>query len=355
MPQFDISVVVPTYNRCGRLRVAIEALLQQEATGLTVELIIVDNNSTDGTEDLVQQCISRSKANIRYILQKRQGVSYGRNAGIQAANAPIIAFLDDDVCAHKDWIGKVKQTFDHYPEAVYLGGRVLPEWEAPAPARVKANLAPLALQDYGPNPRWVSSSWPVCLASANLACRRDVFATVGMFGTETQRVKDGIGSMEDHEWQMRVWGAGLKGIYVAGVAVTASVSAERLTKNYHRQWHFGQGRFRSLSRDPEFERPSWRLLDVPAHVYRKTAVHFLGGLKSRVRGDQHESFRQEGFERHSYLQIPPGDASSPYRSGSNAFSRFLLTERCVDRCPTKPKPSGPASGDLGTVERRHTL
>ena len=222
-------------------------------------------------------------------------MSYARNAGICKARAPIVAFLDDDVEAHKDWIINIKQAFETYPEAAYVGGKVLPLWAGSPPKWVRPNLAPLALQDHGSVAKEAGPSWPVCLVSANLACRREVFDTVGPFDPATQRVKNSIGSMEDHEWQMRVWSAGMKGMYVPEMIVDAPVSKERLTRRYHRRWHFGHGSFRSVLRDAASERSAWRWLDVPAHVYRSTGVHLLNTVKFWAQGDGYASFLEECY------------------------------------------------------------
>ncbi len=85
-----ISVVIPTYNRLGYLREALESVLRQ--THAADEILVVDDGSTDGTE----AAISALPAPIRYIRQKNAGPAAARNRGLREAKGDWIAFLDSD-------------------------------------------------------------------------------------------------------------------------------------------------------------------------------------------------------------------------------------------------------------------
>jgi glycosyltransferase involved in cell wall biosynthesis len=293
--QFDISVIISTYNRCNILRGAIASLLAQVSDGVTYEVIIVDNNSTDRTRQTVESFIERGATNLRYIFEPKQGVSYGRNAGIQASRAPIIALTDDDVQTTPKWVATIKRLFDEHPEVVFLGGKVLPLAPDQLPRWVtRDHWEPLAILDYGDTPFYVDASRRLCLLTASLAFRREVFAEVGLFSPELQRVKDGIGSLEDLELQLRVWRAGRQGLYTPELQVGTEVPPTRLTRSYHRRWHKGHGRFYAVLRDEEIEQSRvGRLFDVPAHLYRQALADATGWLKSSVMGKRDEAFKHE--------------------------------------------------------------
>src|SRR6266850_1508708 len=191
----DVSVVISTYNRCTLLAKALQALLCQTVGAIRYEIVVVDNNSSDQTRDLLQTLMAKNPEKLRYIFEPQQGLSYGRNTGIAGARAPIIAFTDDDVCVASDWIAQIKAGFDADPTVDFLGGKVLPQWEADPPAWLtRAHWAPLALVDYGDQPFYVDADRPLSLLSANLAVRRKLFELRGLFKTDFQRVKKGIGS-----------------------------------------------------------------------------------------------------------------------------------------------------------------
>jgi glucosyl-dolichyl phosphate glucuronosyltransferase len=269
----DISVVLSTYNRCDILPRALEHLAQQQARGLDFEVIVVDNNSTDETRAVIESFAGRDKR-FRYLFEPRQGVSYGRNAGIAAARADAIVFTDDDVEVASDWVHRIHRALLQYPDADFIGGRVLPLVEGLLPVWAHAKLAPFALQDYGDHPVVVSAAHQRCLIGACLATRRRAILRAGLFSTETQKVKGELGDTEDADWEIQVWNYGGHGVYVPEIIVYSQLASERLTKSYHRRWHLGHGKFYAKARRAEFE-TSRRVLDVPVFVYRQAVQNCL--------------------------------------------------------------------------------
>ena len=86
----EISVIIPTYNRCDLLKRAINSVIKQTIT--PKEIIIVDNGSTDQT----YQMVSSLFPDINYFTEKKRGVSAARNKGILESKSKWIAFLDSD-------------------------------------------------------------------------------------------------------------------------------------------------------------------------------------------------------------------------------------------------------------------
>ena len=148
------------------------------------------------------------------------------------AHAPLIAYIDDDVEAADDWLACMVRAFAEYPEATCIGGRVRPRWTTPRPPWLTAaHFLPLALQGWT-EPFWLSRrAAQYCLATENFGCRRAVFEELGLFSEEFPR-----GS--DREFQLRLWQAGKRGLYLPDIEVWVEVPAERLKRAYHRQWHF---------------------------------------------------------------------------------------------------------------------
>jgi glycosyltransferase involved in cell wall biosynthesis len=299
----DISVVISTYNRSAVLPHALSSILDQDATDCPYEVIVVDNNSTDNTRAVIESFLERGARELRYAFEERQGVSYGRNAGIALARAPILAFFDDDIVVPRDWLTTIKAILNDHPEADFVGGKVLPLWTVAPPSWLtQVNWSPLALVDYGPQPLHVGAERQLCLVGANLAVRRSLFDSIGLFSPDLQRVKDSIGSMEDHELLIRSWRAGKRGLYAPNLIVRTEVPARRMTKQYHRRWHREHGAFCAAIPTPEDFDPIGRdgtvnqsvtFFGVPACLYRELVEETCRLMISWLRRQQDLSFMHE--------------------------------------------------------------
>lgn len=290
----DVSIVICTYNRCELILAALRRLLAQDTGGLSIEIIAVDNNSTDGTARALKTFVDAAP-NVRHVLEPRQGISHARNLGIKLARAPIIAFTDDDVLVPADWALRIAAAFDGNKGIDCVGGKVLPAWPMKPPAWLtRDHWSPLAILDYGDAPCVLDERDPRCLIGANIAVRRHVFDQLGGFSPEVQRVRNGIGSIEDHEFLIRFWNMGGRALYLPDLVVTAPVDACRMDKPYHRRWHEGHGHFHAVMRSSHLERSqTGRLFDVPAHLYRQFARDTAGWIARLATGRFDDAFRPE--------------------------------------------------------------
>ncbi len=291
----EVSVVIGTYNRCDVLRGALESLLTQDSGGVDYEVIVVDNNSTDDTRNMVENLRDTLDCkNLVYCFERTQGVSHARNRGITMARGRLIAFTDDDIRPAPNWIASVREGFNKFPHADCIGGKVLPPPTTEFPVWLTAkHWTPLALLDLGDKPIELNVRNGPGLVAANMAVRASVFADVGLFQPQLQRVKNSIGSMEDHEFQFRLSDAKKKLMYLPELVVHAHVLPERLTKDYHRRWYRGHGYFYAVMRADDFEASKMRVLDVPAHVYRRALSDVYLWMKYRLKNEPEMEFQHE--------------------------------------------------------------
>ena len=314
----DVSVIVATYNRGEILRGTLESLVNQENRGIDYEVIVVDNNSTDETPKIVEELFrNRAYDNFSYHFEPKQGVSYARNKGVMSARAPILAFTDDDITPAANWVASIHESFKKLPVVDCIGGKVLPDRATRFPDWLsRDHWAPLALLDLGDEPFELDVKNGPGLVGANFALRASVFKEVGFFAPQLQRVKDGIGSLEDHEYQLRLSSAKKRLMYVPELIVYAYVMKERLCKSYHQRWYYGHGHFYAVMRDEQFESSKVKLFDVPAHLYRSSLSHAVNWLRYflKKKGNlkfQHELelqffwgfFRKRFAERRSILRL----------------------------------------------------
>jgi glycosyltransferase involved in cell wall biosynthesis len=122
MPTPLISVVMPVYNCRPFVNQAIESVLNQ--TLPYFEFIIVDDGSTDGTREVVEQWAARDRR-IRLISRPNTGIVGALNDGLAAAGAPLIARMDGDDISLPDRFEKQVRYLNDHPECVLLGTHVL--------------------------------------------------------------------------------------------------------------------------------------------------------------------------------------------------------------------------------------
>jgi glycosyltransferase involved in cell wall biosynthesis len=281
-----------TYNRSRLLADALAALVAQ-VDAPPFEVVVVDNNSTDATAEVIDRFAATGM--VRRVREPAQGLSHARNRGIAVAGADILAFTDDDVRVEPTWVRSLMRAFVEHPDVDMVGGKVEPEWDAdPPPWLPQAGHAPLALVDYGPAPFRIAAAEPRCLIGANVAIRRRALERVRGFSPRLQRVGNGIGSTEDHDLQRRLLDAGGSALYDPRIVAHALVPRERLSKHYHRAWHQGHGRFYALMRDPLFERSrTGTVLGVPAHVFRSAIGEATACAASLLLGRRSVAFAHE--------------------------------------------------------------
>ncbi|MBN2654296.1 MAG: glycosyltransferase family 2 protein [Nitrospirae bacterium] len=107
-----VSVIIPTYNRGHILERAIESVMAQ--TYANWELIIVDDGSTDNTEELTRTYLSESR--VYFFRQENTGVAAARNTGIAHATGDLIAFLDSDDAWEKEKLATEVDIYEKHPE-----------------------------------------------------------------------------------------------------------------------------------------------------------------------------------------------------------------------------------------------
>ena len=147
----EVSVVIPTYNRKERLNDTLESLFHQTIPKDQYEIIVVDDGSSDGTEEMVQKLMEDSICHLRYFKQKNQGQAAARNLGIKNAVAGIIGFTDDDCTASPEWVETAATYFKGNPGIGGLAGRTTPI-EKPSPRFLKKVRTTYATNPLGPYP-----------------------------------------------------------------------------------------------------------------------------------------------------------------------------------------------------------
>ncbi len=97
MSESKISVIIPTYNRRAILKKTINAYTHQSADNQILEILVVDDGSTDGTRELVSEFAATSDVPVRYLHQENSGLAAARNHGLREARGELVLLTDDDI------------------------------------------------------------------------------------------------------------------------------------------------------------------------------------------------------------------------------------------------------------------
>src|SRR5438067_2171623 len=120
------TVLVCTYNRARLLR---ETLASMQAMGVPVncrvEILVVDNNSTDNTPEVVAESTRNGAIPVRYVRETQQGKSFALNRGLANASGEILALTDDDVLPATDWLERIVDNF-RTRAVTFVFGKVVP-------------------------------------------------------------------------------------------------------------------------------------------------------------------------------------------------------------------------------------
>ncbi len=232
-----ISVVIPTHNRSRLVAGTIASIAAQ--TSAPLEVIVVDNGSTDDTPKTVRDLIRRVRG-LRYIEEPRLGVSVARNRGAAEASGDLVAFLDDDAVASRRWLERLGDALGESTDAAAAAGPIGLRWTRPAPTWVRGLESWYGRFDLGPQRDVIR--YPRYPFASNLCFRREAFLAVGGFPVELgPRGAHRVANEEDGLFR-RVGERGWPVVYEPGALVYHWVHTERLTRRYLLRRAVTQGR-----------------------------------------------------------------------------------------------------------------
>lgn len=129
----DFTVVIRAYNAADRLPEILDRLQKQVGLeGMSWEVIVVDNNSTDKTAEVVEGYARswRKDCQLRYVLETIPGAAIARKRGIEEANSNFVGFLDDDNIPKEDWVFQAYKFGKNNPKAGAWGGIIHPKTDS---------------------------------------------------------------------------------------------------------------------------------------------------------------------------------------------------------------------------------
>lgn len=236
----SIDLVICTYNNAGLLDRVLNKIAQQQVpANVKWTVLIVNNNCSDETSDVVEKYInSQSIPQLSMILEPKQGLNHARLCGIQNTIGDWIAFVDDDCMLDVDWVAEVAKFVAMYPDCGAFGGKVILDWETPPPAYVLKYGYSFAQQDHG-----MEIMQPTCLVGAGLIISRKAILDTNWI--KQQFLSDRIGkklvSGGDVEIVLRIRSAGYAIWYNPACKLLHYIPKRRTEHQYLVNINYGLG------------------------------------------------------------------------------------------------------------------
>lgn len=238
-----LSIVICSYNRAQYIGDALDSLYKQTTSLSDFEVMLVDNNSTDGTPEVYKSWREiHPEGNFQYLTEHQQGASFARNTGAAHAQSDWLCFMDDDAVAFPDFVANIIKHTQEKPTIVGFGGKIIPKYIPEKPVWMSYYVSSLVGNfDYSPVPcAFKKGKYPI---ESNMVIKKSVFNQIGGFNTTLPGV---MGTLriggEGKELFYKVIGLGEEIYYDPNIIVYHVVETNKLTKEYLYRVASGIGR-----------------------------------------------------------------------------------------------------------------
>jgi glucosyl-dolichyl phosphate glucuronosyltransferase len=266
MNDMKLTVVICTWNRAKLLNQTLSRMIELcIPRGVTWELLVVNNNSTDNTESVLAYYADRLP--IRKVFEATPGLSNARNRAIREVQGDLILWTDDDVLVDNDWIAAYATAAQRWPIAAFFGGPIEPWFEGEPPrwlqqiySRVENSFA---ARNLGREPRLLNDGkFPF---GANMAVRTTEQRRY-LFNPELGLRPSSRLLGEESVLFEEMTRNGLEGRWVPEAKVQHFIPKSRQTIKYLRSYYRGYGQYCTLKTNQE---PGARLFGRPRWMWRK--------------------------------------------------------------------------------------
>lgn len=271
-----VTVLIPTYNRAEVLKQTLQALTELDGEGVAWEVIVIDNNSCDATRDVVSGFEGRLP--VRYLFEARQGKNWALNLALEQTKSELLVFADDDITPCRDWLREILASSGRWPENVFFGGRIVPEFPPGTRAFVgESDFSGYVFGglDFGSDEGlFPKESTP---NGANCWVRRCVFDSGVRYNTDIGPNGRGRISGSELELFTRLRRDGLVPVYVPTAAVLHRIEPQQTTLRYllRRAYASGRGWVRIHGRNAPVCKT---VFGVPRHYFREAVESTIKAL-----------------------------------------------------------------------------
>lgn len=249
-----LTLIIATFNRATSLLRTLESVVKQSAAADLWECVVVNNNSTDNTDEVFKAFAMQQKQfNLRIVNETKQGLSNARNRGIAEAQGKYIAIIDNDETIEESYIESYIEFFDAFPHAIAAGGAVTARYESRRPCWMSKYTEQMIA-----NPVDLDIAVTVfpknrVPAGGNMAFRRTAFDKVGLFNPKLGRNGEKLTGGEENDLFARLRAEGEELFFVPGARIFHHIPDSKLTDNYFDTLSYNVGKSKRLRANSDTE------------------------------------------------------------------------------------------------------
>ncbi len=209
----DISIILCTYNRAQHLAGSLASFSQaiQYAADVTVEVVLVNNNSTDDTLERLNNWAAQQSFATHVVTETKKGLGAARNAGLRTATGNILCFTDDDCHLEENYFSTLANLYKSDNKPVFRGGQVLLGNPEDMPYTIRTETQPEELTN-------ITNQIHGFIHGCNMAFPRTIYESVGMFD-ERYGAGTPFISGEDTDYIIRSYRRGFRVTYTPELVV----------------------------------------------------------------------------------------------------------------------------------------
>ena len=235
-----ITVAICSYNRHDYLVDTLTDVNRFKATRQDAEVVVVNNNSTDGTADMLERFDWTSPVAFRTFNELKQGLSHARNRAIEEANGQFILFLDDDVYAKPEFLSQWVANLKAHPHLTGAGGRIVvhfdgkePRWFPPILHSILGHHFP-----YGKAQKYRRGAYPL---GGHMLIKMDWFHERGAFNPLLGRNGKVLGGGEEKDVFTKMKSDDVEVWFFPESVLRHRIGTSRLSREYVMRQAFGMG------------------------------------------------------------------------------------------------------------------
>lgn len=236
MSMEKISIIICTYNRVNILKDCLKSVLLATKNNIGVEILVVNNNSTDNTEELVLELL-KSHPNLKYFNESNTGLSYARNSGARLASYEWLVYIDDDVLIESNFIATIEKTIktNNYDA---FGGKDAPWYRSGKPNWMQNKYLSNNLAYDQPSTLKDNQFMIGCI----MILKKELVLNLGGFNTKLGMSGEQVAYGEETDLQIKAKAAGYKIGYNPSIEVKHLVAPYKMKLSWLFISHFNLGR-----------------------------------------------------------------------------------------------------------------